>query len=412
MSSRPPHALPCIARILYTGSILLSEGFRILSTHQDLPDDVMMGQATHKILQASADMQHIPTLGIAALMLIPAALVALFWRDAEAGALVYAVALANWALLWLLRSTERSLGPEKASAVGLAFLSGLPVALLGLFSAPGWLAVGWLLLISVCAFYATWIEPFALQVTHERKQIAGWDSAHPLRVLHLGDLHAEHFGPRERQLNALIADLQPDLIVFTGDFINLSDVENPRAVAAVKQVIQAWKAPLGLLAIPGTPVIDSPERTEAYLADMPWATPLFNDWAHVKHAGGTLSVAGVVTSHVLRTDRDRLAALTTDMPTGGASLLLAHAPDIAPEAAEAGFDLMFSGHTHGGQLCLPGGFALLTGSHLGRRFVRGRVEVGKTSVYTTTGIGMEGLGAPRARFFCPPQIILWEITGC
>jgi predicted MPP superfamily phosphohydrolase len=399
VSSRPPHALPDIARILYTGNIPLSEGFRILSTLQDLPDDVMMGQATHKILEASADMQRIPTLGIAALMLIPAALVALCWRDLEAGALVYAVALANWALLWLLRSTERSLGPEKASAVGLALLSGLPVALLGILGAPGWLAVGWLILIAFCAFYATWIEPFALRVTHERKQIANWDSDHPLQVLHLGDLHAEHFGPRERRLNALIADLKPDLIVFSGDFINLSYVDNPRAIAAVKQVIQAWKAPLGLLAIPGTPVIDSPERTDAYLAEMPWATPLFNDWAHVKHAGGTLSVAGVVTSHIL-------------MPTGGASLLLAHAPDIAPEAAEAGFDLMFSGHTHGGQLCLPGGFALLTGSHLGRRFVRGRVEVGKTSVYTTTGIGMEGLGAPRARFFCPPQIILWEITGC
>jgi predicted MPP superfamily phosphohydrolase len=84
---------------------------------------------------------------------------------------------------------------------------------------------------------------------------------------------------------------------------------------------------------------------------------------------------------------------------------------VAPEAAEIGFDWYLCGHTHGGQIRLPLIGALFSSSRLGRRFVMGRYTVGKLQLYVTRGVGMEGLGAPRARFLCPPEIVLWEIRG-
>ncbi|MBC8098103.1 MAG: metallophosphoesterase, partial [Armatimonadetes bacterium] len=67
--------------------------------------------------------------------------------------------------------------------------------------------------------------------------------------------------------------------------------------------------------------------------------------------------------------------------------------------------------THGGQIRLPIVGALFSGSHLGMQFVMGRVNLRHLSVYTSRGVGLEGMGAPRARFLCPPEIILWHIKG-
>jgi predicted MPP superfamily phosphohydrolase len=91
-------------------------------------------------------------------------------------------------------------------------------------------------------------------------------------------------------------------------------------------------------------------------------------------------------------------------------VFLFHTPDLVEDVSHCGVDLYLCGHTHGGQLCLPGGIPIVTGSLLGRRFARGRVELGATTIYTARGLGFEGLGAPRARLFCRPEITLWEIT--
>jgi predicted MPP superfamily phosphohydrolase len=60
---------------------------------------------------------------------------------------------------------------------------------------------------------------------------------------------------------------------------------------------------------------------------------------------------------------------------------------------------------------LPVFGALFTGSLYGKRFESGRRQVGTMTLYVTRGLGLEGKGAPRVRFLCPPEIILWEIGG-
>jgi predicted MPP superfamily phosphohydrolase len=91
-------------------------------------------------------------------------------------------------------------------------------------------------------------------------------------------------------------------------------------------------------------------------------------------------------------------------------IFLYHTPDLAPEAAQAGMDLQLSGHTHGGQLRIPFYGALYAASLYGKAFESGRREIGNLTLYVSRGIGLEGGGAPRMRFNCPPEIVLWEIS--
>ena len=75
-------------------------------------------------------------------------------------------------------------------------------------------------------------------------------------------------------------------------------------------------------------------------------------------------------------------------------------------------DLYLCGHTHGGQIRLPGLGAVFTSSRFGRRYDRGlhRLPHGG-AIYTTSGVGLEGMGLPRARFFCPPEVAVLEVRG-
>jgi predicted MPP superfamily phosphohydrolase len=82
-----------------------------------------------------------------------------------------------------------------------------------------------------------------------------------------------------------------------------------------------------------------------------------------------------------------------------------------PEAARAGVDLFLAGHTHGGQIRLPLIGAVVTSSIYWKRYEMGLYTQGHTWLYVSRGIGMEGLGAPRARFLCPPEIELFELRG-
>jgi predicted MPP superfamily phosphohydrolase len=74
-------------------------------------------------------------------------------------------------------------------------------------------------------------------------------------------------------------------------------------------------------------------------------------------------------------------------------------------------DLFLAGHTHGGQWRLPGFGAILTSSRFWKRYEGGAYREGGTQLYVSRGIGMEGFGAPRARFFCPPEVVAISLGG-
>jgi predicted MPP superfamily phosphohydrolase len=82
-----------------------------------------------------------------------------------------------------------------------------------------------------------------------------------------------------------------------------------------------------------------------------------------------------------------------------------------PQAAALGVDLYLAGHTHGGQWRLPLFGAILTSSKFWKRYEAGAYQEGSTHLYVSRGIGLEGFGTPRARFFCPPEVVLISLSG-
>ncbi len=371
----------------------------------------------HTLLVNTNRLQAMPIWLVLAIIAFNAVLVAVVWLPmgwVGVGVLLAFVAAigVNWAGLIGLQRTGRSFGPDRPTVIALAIVSSAVLLVLGLFGAVWWLPVGVLLIMTAIVFYSTWVEPFQLGVTRQQYQTLKLKADAPtLRLLQIGDIHVERIGPRERHLNKVIAELKPDVIVFTGDFVNLSNTNDPRSESDIRALISQWQAPLGVYCVSGTPLVEPLERVQAFTKDLDNLKLLPNQWFSIQTPAGALNILGLVVTHDMKRDRDMLKKMMMSAPPRGLNLLLMHPPDVAPEANELGVDLYLCGHTHGGQIRLPLIGAIFSSSHLGNRFIMGRYELGKTTLYTSRGVGLEGLGAPRARFLCPPEIVLWDIIG-
>jgi uncharacterized protein len=334
------------------------------------------------------------------LFVIAAAVTRLTW---SMSLILWGFYMVDWLLVALLPRFERSFGPAQPPVFLLAVLR----SVFFLLPQP-WNFVleglGTLLVI-----YGFWIEPHQLTITQQNLETIKLPSGSGIRVLHLGDIHVERITRRERELQAQIERLKPDLILFSGDILNLSYRTDPTAIEHARWVIGQWKAPLGVYMVSGSPAVDLPETMPKLMEGLPvhW---LKYDKVSLQVPNATIDVVGLTCTHRPYIDGPKLTALVPQPPEHF-TILLYHTPDLAPVAARLGVDLQFSGHTHGGQVRIPGFGALVTGSLYGKRFESGRKEIGPLTLYVSRGIGMEGAAAPRVRLFCPPEIILWNIQG-
>jgi len=309
--------------------------------------------------------------------------------------------LSDWVLLAALPRAHRSFGPAKPPVLLLAVLR----AIFCLF--PFWPFLIFQLIGTGLVILAFWIEPQRLTVTHQVLESSKFTSERPLRLLHLGDLHIERITRREKRLVEVVHDLKPDIILFSGDILNLSYLKDPAAWEAGRAILSEWEAPLGVYLVSGSPAVDLVEIMPDLIKDL-GIKRLENEKVTVEFEGGYFDLIGLTCTHRPAIDIPQLAGLI-NANNDPFTIFLYHSPDLAPAAARLGVDLQLSGHTHGGQIRLPGFGAFFTGSLYGKAFESGRRQLGNMTLYVTRGIGLEGAAAPRARFFCPPEIILWEI---
>ena len=311
--------------------------------------------------------------------------------------------LADWLLLALLPHFKRSFGPAQPPVSLLAVLRAVFALLPGPISLV-LQGVGTLLVI-----YSFWIEPQRLTTTFQKLASSKLPNNFKLRVLHLGDLHIERLTRREEAILAEIDRLGPDLLLFSGDILNLSYRTDPTAIEQAHQFIQKWHAPLGVYLVSGSPAVDLAEILPVLLSGLP-VHRLTTDKVTLQHNGAAFDLVGLTCTHRPHVDGPHLEELLPQSPERF-TILLYHTPDLAPVAARLGVDLQLSGHTHGGQVRIPGFGALVTGSLYGKLYEAGRIQVKNMVLYVTRGLGLEGAAAPRLRLFCPPEMILWEITG-
>ncbi len=115
---------------------------------------------------------------------------------------------------------------------------------------------------------------------------------------------------------------------------------------------------------------------------------LINQTRTIQRGEALIHVTGTDDVHYFYTDAARAAL---DGAPKGFKIALIHSAELADVAAEAGFSLYLAGHTHGGQVCLPGGIPIITHMSRHRRYASGLWRHGSMIGYTTTGIGVSGL---------------------
>jgi predicted MPP superfamily phosphohydrolase len=213
------------------------------------------------------------------------------------------------------------------------------------------------------------------------------------RLLHLSDLHLDCLPELAGRLIHLIGQTPHDLAVVTGDFADHPAGYFHDCLDDIRRIADALGP--GALAILGNHDIIEivPHLEEAGLR------VLLNENTALERDGQKLHFAGTDDPHFYRTHD--FEAARRGIPPGACSILLTHSPEVYDEARHYGFNFMLSGHTHGGQICLPGGVAVVRNGRCPSALFAGAWSHRGLHGYTSRGTGSCGVAA---RFNCPPEI--------
>jgi predicted MPP superfamily phosphohydrolase len=277
---------------------------------------------------------------------------------------------------------------------------GVPVGLPAAFY--GWTYVAGLV---ICG-YGILVRRRWFHVVEREARVVGLDPRlEGLRIAHLSDLHIGALTPLAWGLRwaRAAAGTAPDLAVVTGDLVT-SGNDFHQDVAAV---VGALRAKLGVFVSMGNHDYFGEGEPLVGALRAQGVKVLRNEGVTVERDGAKLWLAAIDDTW---TRRDDLAAAMRDKPPGASlSLLLAHDPEAFDEAADAGADMVLSGHTHGGQIGMPffaraANLASLT--H--HRYILGFYRKGKSLLYVHPGLGTTG---PPMRLGIAPEVTILVLRG-
>ena len=217
-------------------------------------------------------------------------------------------------------------------------------------------------------------------------------------ILHISDMHVDMNEGAMRHLTELLPELSYDICVLTGDFRGRTFGPFDATLDGLARVRSHVTAPVyGVLGNHDTICMVPGLETMGIRM-------LLNEGEPIVRGGQRIYLAGIDDAHYYRVDNIEKAA--SEIPDEAFSILLSHTPEIYRQAAHAGFDLLLSGHTHGGQICLPGSIPLTLDSVLPRHMGSGAWEYHDMTGYTSVGVGSCIVAV---RINCPPTITLHRL---
>ena len=253
-------------------------------------------------------------------------------------------------------------------------------------------------LLKVCGLYGRGVRN-VLNVSLTRQELAFErlpEAFDGFRILWISDLHFDQIDGLLERVLALAADVERDMTVLGGDFCfdhHITDIAAQRAERLARALLE--QSPV--YAIFGnhdySPLAEVLRRCGVTL--------LLNENAAIERRGQSLRLVGVDDCHYFM-------AHDLDVAMEGVNgcdfkVLLAHSPELYAQAAAKGFDLYLTGHTHGGQICLPGGRAVVYSAAAPRKCIRGLWRHNQMLGYTSGGAGASGVPV---RFHCPGEVAL------
>ena len=220
------------------------------------------------------------------------------------------------------------------------------------------------------------------------------------RLLQLSDFHIDGVDGLAETLADILAGIQSDLCVFTGDYRFEDRGPFQEVYPRMRKVINAITAKRGIWGILGNH--DSAEI--AFGLEALGVHMLVNESSEIRQGADSLWLAGVDDPFDYRCDD--LDAALAGVPESRFKILLAHAPEVYKKAAEFRVDLYLSGHTHAGQIRLPVIGSLKHNSHCPKEFSHGLWKHAGMTGYTTSGVGCSSVPV---RFHCPPEIVIFTL---
>lgn len=221
-----------------------------------------------------------------------------------------------------------------------------------------------------------------------------------LRLLFMSDLHIDGLAGLTEAVLALIGGLEYDLCLLGGDYRFLTRGPLRASRRQMARLLAGLTPGLATVGILGN---------HDFAEEADWlrgrgVIMLVNQALRLERGGGELWLAGVDDPHYY--GADDLAGALADAPPGACKVLLAHSPELYAEAAAAGVGLYLCGHTHAGQIRLPGLGAPVVNANCARRYCAGLWSHGAMIGYTSPGLGATMVPV---RYHCPPEAALFTL---
>ncbi len=217
------------------------------------------------------------------------------------------------------------------------------------------------------------------------------------RLLFITDLHIDaHESLVDRTLQ-LIAGMDCDYIMLGGDYTFGLNRDSQRSFDLMTRIAGYLTDRTRVFGILG----NHDRYSMAECLNACGIEMLINDHVCLEKGGDRVYVAGMDDGHYYHADD--LERADEGIPKDVFKIMLCHSPEKYQEVAQKGYSFYLAGHTHGGQICLPGDIVLVSSATVPRRMIKGQWRYGDMAGYTSKGVGTSGV---RARFFCPPEITL------